>query len=118
MALAMAAIFDGVDVFLLVAIGVLGCVGRAGGGAPRIVVCDVCREERGGGRDVGGPAEPAGVSGVDVHRDAGEFELRDGVLDAFHVGGLGVGRAVIDAGPRCVDCAECKEGVLRPDNAG
>lgn len=98
---------EGVDVLLLVAVGVSRGVGGAGGGAPGIVVRDVGREaadgggragclvdlgeERGGGRDVSGPAEPAGVAGVDVHGDVGEVELRDGVLDAFHVGGLGVG---------------------------
>ena len=97
----------GVDVALLVAVGVALRVGRAGGTGPGIVVGNVggqttdcggatsslvdLREQGRCGSDVGGPTEPAGVTGVQVHGDVGEVQVGNGVLDAGQVGGLGVG---------------------------
>ena len=41
--------------------------------------------------DVGGPAEPAGVSCVEVHGDVGEVEGFDGVFDTLFVSCFRVG---------------------------
>lgn len=53
------------------------------------------REELRSGVDVGGPAEPASVSGIHVHVHADGGELVEGVGDARLVGGLSV-RALLD----------------------
>lgn len=94
---------QGIDILLLVADGVSLRVGRAGTDAPGVVVGDVGREaahlrrpprrliqvaEHARRRtDVGSPAEPAGVSGIEIHGHVGEVELLDGVGGAFLVGG-------------------------------
>ena len=52
-------------------------------------------EELSSGLKVGGPAEPASVSGIHVHVHADRGELVEGVGDAGLVGGLGV-RALLD----------------------
>jgi len=98
---------DGVDVALLVAGGVGRRIGGAGGDAPGVVVGDVGGEaadgggraggfvevaEHGrGGADVGGPAEPAGVAGVEVHGHVWQVELLDGVGGQLLVGSSRVG---------------------------
>jgi hypothetical protein len=95
---------DGVDVQLLVVVLVALGVGGCGGDVETVVVGSVChetaqglgfscvrpdlREELGGGPEVGVPAEPAGVPGVDVGGHVGEVECLDGVFDAGDVGGL------------------------------
>lgn len=48
-----------------------------GGGAASVLVNT--SEEIGGGLDVGGPAEPAGVSGIEIHGDIGQVQLLEGV---------------------------------------
>ena len=52
-------------------------------------------EELRSGVDVGGPAQPASVSGIHVHVHADRGELVEGVGDAGLVGGLGI-RALLD----------------------
>ena len=36
------------------------------------------------------PTKPSGMAGVQVHCDVWKIQLRDGVVDAFKVGRLGV----------------------------
>lgn len=90
---------DGVDVALLVEVGVALCVGRRGRELEAVVVGDVggetpdglgraggfvdLREEVGGGTDVGGPAEPAAVRAVDVHGYVVQVESLERVGDAL-----------------------------------
>jgi hypothetical protein len=96
---------DRVDVQLLVVVLVALRVGRRGRDIVAVVVGDVgheaaqrlglagfgpdLREQFGCWREVGVPAEPAGVAGVDVRGHVGEVEGFDGVFDARDVGGLG-----------------------------
>ena len=96
-----------VDVLFLIAVGVALRVGGARRRRPGVVVCHVggqaahggglagrgvqLAEQRRRGLDVGGPAEPAGVAGVEVHAHVGQVELLHGVGDALLVGGSGVG---------------------------
>lgn len=95
---------DGVDVQFLVVVLVSLRVRRGGRGVIAVVVGDVGdeaaqglglagvapdgSEELGCGREIGVPAEPAGVAGVDVGVDVGEVEGFYGVFDAGDVGGL------------------------------
>ncbi|KAI6749548.1 hypothetical protein HG530_014962 [Fusarium avenaceum] len=98
---------QGVDVLLLVVVGVaLGVVGL-GGELPGVVVGNVGDEtsesgrlagvlvdvgvQLGGRGKVGGPSEPATVTGVEVHGDMGEVKLLDGVDGELLVGRLGLG---------------------------
>ena len=97
---------EGVDVELLVVVAVALGVGRSRGDGPGVVVGDVGGETANGGggacsfvdlgeqlgcwADVGAPAEPAGVAGVEIGRDVRVVEGLDGVLDAAGVGGLGL----------------------------
>jgi len=95
-----------VDVSLLVAVGVALSVGRTCGNAPGVVVGDVgdetahccwrsrrlveLSEQLGGRLDVGGPAEPASVTGIEVHDDVLHVERLDGVFGESLVCGRGV----------------------------
>lgn len=97
---------EGVDVQLLVVVAVALGVGGRGGDGPGVVVCYVgreaadggrraggfvdLREELGGGADVGAPAEPARVAGVEVGGYVWVVEGLDCVLDARFVSGLGL----------------------------
>lgn len=99
-----------VDVLLLVVVGVALSVVGLGGQLPGVVVGDVGDEtsearwlagilveltvELGGRRKVGGPSQPATVSGIDIHGDVGKVELLEGVngellVSASSVGALG-----------------------------
>ena len=96
---------DGVDVQLLVEVLVALRVAGGHGGVVAVVVGDVgdeaaqrlglagvgpdLREEFGRGGQVGVPAQPAGVAGVDVGAHVGEVEGLDSILDAGDIGGLG-----------------------------
>lgn len=98
---------EGLDVALLIVVGVGGGVRGSGGEGPAVVVGHVgdetadglglagglvdVSEQSGGGLDVGGPAEPAAVASVKVLGDVGEVELGDGVVGALLVGRGGVG---------------------------
>lgn len=85
----------GVDIPLLITVGVALSVGRASGDAPSIVVGHVsCKtanlsgasgllvqvtEELSSGANVGRPAEPPSVSGIKVHDDVRKVERLHGV---------------------------------------
>lgn len=101
---------EGVDVSLLIVVGVaLGVVGF-GGELPAVVVGDVGDETANARRlasvlvdlgvelssraNVGGPAEPATVTGIEVHGDVGEVEFLDSVNGEFLVSTLGLGTLV------------------------
>lgn len=76
-----------------------------GRGVPRIVVGNVDGQAAKGARraglfvhvgeecrcriDVGGPAKPPCVSGIEVHGHVGKIELANGILSTLVVGGLG-----------------------------
>ena len=97
---------DGLNVVLLVVVGVTLGVRWGCSDAPGVVVGNVggqtadggglagSRVDAGkqscGGLEVGRPAEPAGVAGIEVHRYMGKVELLDGVYDQVLVGLLGV----------------------------
>lgn len=101
---------EGVDVSLLIVVGVaLGVVGL-GGELPAVVVGDVGDETANARRlasvlvdlgvelssraNVGGPAEPATVTGIEVHGDVGEVEFLDSVNGELLVSTLGLGTLV------------------------
>lgn len=81
-------------------------VRRSAGQVPAIVVSHVggkttdcvgaacvlvhASEELSSRGQVGLPAEPASMSSVQVHSDVGEVELREGIVGAFQIRGLGV----------------------------
>lgn len=98
---------EGVDVALLVAVGVGAGEGGALGDGEAVVVGDVGGEstdslwlaslgvelcEHVGGRaDVGGPSEPSSVASIKVHGHVGKVQLLHGVDGEGLVGGCGVG---------------------------
>ncbi len=93
---------EGLDVVLLVVVGVALGVRRGGGDAPGVVVGNVggqaadrsglagarvdAGKQIGGGLDVGGPAEPPGVASIEVHGNVGQVELLEGIHGQLLVG--------------------------------
>jgi hypothetical protein len=101
---------EGVNVSLLIVVGVALGVVRLGGKLPAVVVGDVGDETANARRlagvlvdlsvelssraNVGGPAEPATVTSIEVHGDVGKVEFLDGVDGEFLVSTLGLGALV------------------------
>lgn len=101
---------EGVDVSLLIIVGVALSVVGLGGELPAVVVGDVGNEttnarrlasvlvdlgeELSSGADVGRPAEPATMTGVEVHGDVGEVKFLNGVDGELLVSTLCLGALV------------------------
>ena len=98
---------EGVDISFLVAVRIALSVRGAGRGRPGVVVGNVSgetadgggfasssvklSEKSCGGLDVGGPSEPSGVAGIEIHAHVGQIELLDGIGNALLVGICSIG---------------------------